>query len=127
MKETKIKPIIKLNNGAGAILCNKCRKIIKEYLTDDEFDGKTSLLYCDSCIEKIVNEFPTQYKEGFTSEDEKKILELFPNINMEKYYDALRGNTCIMKEGKIISYHCDIITALRCGTGNRNIRYYEWD
>ena len=127
MKETKIKPIIKLNSGAGAILCNKCRKIIKEYLTDDEFSGKTALLYCDSCIEKIVKEFPTKNKEGFTAKEQEELLKLFPGINKEKYDNALWGVTCIMVEDEIVIYHCDIITALRCGTENRNIRYYEWD
>lgn len=129
MKKTNahIKPIIKFNNGEGAILCNKCRKIIKEYLTDEELDGKTSLLYCDSCIEKMVNEFSTKNKEGFTVEEQEKLLELFPGINREKYENALKGITCMMIEGALVIYHCDIITALRCGTGNRNIRYYEWD
>jgi len=47
--KNKIKPIIKFNSGSGAILCNKCRIIIKENLTPDEFDGKTDLLFCEKC------------------------------------------------------------------------------
>jgi len=42
-----VKPIIKFNNGNGAILCNYCSIIIKDNLTKDEFEGKTDLLFCD--------------------------------------------------------------------------------
>ena len=44
-----LKPIIKFNGGYGAILCNKCRIIIKAGLTKDEFEGKTDLIWCDKC------------------------------------------------------------------------------
>jgi hypothetical protein len=44
-----MKPIIKFNNGNGAILCNKCRTIIKENLTKEELEGKTDLLLCEKC------------------------------------------------------------------------------
>jgi len=44
-----MKPIIKFNNGNGAILCNKCNKIIKQNLSEEEFQGKTDLLVCDEC------------------------------------------------------------------------------
>lgn len=55
LKTNKVKPIIKFNGGAGAILCNKCRVIIKENLTLDEFMGKTNLIYCKNCALEIVN------------------------------------------------------------------------
>lgn len=48
----KDKPIIKFNNGNGAILCKKCSKILKAGLTREEFAGKTDLLYCDDCKPK---------------------------------------------------------------------------
>jgi hypothetical protein len=50
----KYKPIIKFNSGAGAILCNKCRIIIKENLTLAEFSGKTDLLFCNNCALELV-------------------------------------------------------------------------
>ena len=53
IEKLAVKPIIKFNNGNGAILCNKCSVIIKENLTREEFEGKTNLLFCDKC-EKIV-------------------------------------------------------------------------
>lgn len=54
-KKKCVKPIIKFNGGSGAILCNKCRVIIKDNLTLDEFMGKTDLLYCNKCALEIVN------------------------------------------------------------------------
>jgi hypothetical protein len=56
-----MKPIIKFNGGAGAILCHKCSRIIKENLTKEEIEGKTDLMYCDKCdralkINKIKHE-----------------------------------------------------------------------
>ena len=44
-----MKPIIKFNSGAGAILCHKCGRIIKENLTKEEADGRTDLMYCEKC------------------------------------------------------------------------------
>jgi hypothetical protein len=49
----KYRPIIKFNNGIGAILCNNCRIIIKSHLTKEEFEGKTNLLFCDKCLKKL--------------------------------------------------------------------------
>ena len=48
----EIKPIIKFNNGNGAILCNTCSVIVKANLTKDEFEGKTDILYCEKCKPK---------------------------------------------------------------------------
>jgi len=62
-----MKPIIKFNGGAGAILCHKCGRIIKENLTREEADGKTDLMYCDKCdralkINKIKHELLNKEK-----------------------------------------------------------------
>ena len=46
-----MKPIIKFNGGYGAILCNRCRIIIKDNLTKEEMNGKTNLLFCNKCFE----------------------------------------------------------------------------
>jgi len=50
----KFKPIIKFNGGRGAILCRKCRKVIKENLTLNEFLGKTDHIFCHKCALEIV-------------------------------------------------------------------------
>jgi len=67
MKKTGYKPIIKYNNGSGAILCNKCRIIIKSNLTKDEFNGKTQLLFCSKCgkeeLENHINNYGRSKKK----------------------------------------------------------------
>jgi len=78
-------------------------------------------------LEKLVYDYPTKYPEGFIWEEQKELLKQFPNINQDKYWDAMRGNTCIMRDGKIVSYHCDILTALLCGIENRDMTLEEWD
>ena len=46
---------------------------------------------------------------------------------MDKFYDALMGIICMVKNNEIITYHCDIEKALRCGIENRNLNIWEWD
>jgi len=50
-----MKPIIKYNNGNGAILCHGCSVIIKANLSKEEFEGKTDLMYCAKCLAKQSN------------------------------------------------------------------------
>jgi hypothetical protein len=50
-----IKPIIKFNDGIGAILCKRCRVILKENLTKEERNGKTNLFYCNECLDFLKN------------------------------------------------------------------------
>lgn len=78
-------------------------------------------------IRKIVMEFPTDSEWGFTDWEIEKLLEQFPGINKDKFDSALGGITCMTVDGKPRIYHCDIITALRCGLENRNIRGIEFD
>ena len=78
-------------------------------------------------LENIVYEYPTKYKEGFLENEEKNLLSKIVGINMDKYYSALQGNTCMLKEEGIISYHCDILNALVCGLENRDLNFLEWD
>lgn len=51
------KPIIKFCNGLGAILCCKCRTIIKENLTKEEINGKTDIIYCEKCGREAIENF----------------------------------------------------------------------
>ena len=60
-----VKPIIKFNGGIGAIICNKCRVIIKEHLTKEEIEGKTDLLYCDDCKNGKLRTFAFEWKTDF--------------------------------------------------------------
>jgi hypothetical protein len=78
-------------------------------------------------LENMVINHPTKHKEGFLVSEEKELLEKIGGVNMDKYFSVLRGNTCIMTEDGIVTYHCDILQALVCGLENRDLTYFEWD
>ena len=78
-------------------------------------------------IAEKVYDFKTKYKEGFTDSEIKTLLNSFPNINIEKFNDALEGNTCLVINKEIVRYHTDIEKALYCGLENRNLYSWEWD
>lgn len=78
-------------------------------------------------IEERVYNFKTKYKQGFVQFEINDILKYYPNINMEKFNNALTGITCIMRDNQMVIYHCDIVTALKCGIENRDMTLLEWD
>lgn len=78
-------------------------------------------------LEGLVNNFPTKHKEGFTTPEIDKLIQLFPDIEISKFDDALVGNTVMVKYGDHVNYKHDILTALRCGIENRAINLSEWD
>jgi hypothetical protein len=78
-------------------------------------------------LEKIVYDFPTKNVEGFTGEEQRELLTLFPKINMAEYNDALSCVTGQMIDNEFITYHNDIVTALKCGLENRKPKIHEWD
>lgn len=78
-------------------------------------------------LKNLVYNYKTKYEQGFTQEEINELLSRFPKINMDKFNDALMGNTCMTRDGEIIRYHCDIYTALDCGISNRFINQNEFD
>lgn len=79
-------------------------------------------------VQTFVYDYPTKNKQGFTPAEMKDIVEKFPfEINQEKFDDAMMGNTCMMIDNEMIIYHCDIVTALRCGAEDRVMHWWEWD
>jgi len=82
--------------------------------------GKKSIKY-------LVYNYKTKYKEGFIQPEIDELLKNFPNIDMDKFNNALIGITCMSKDNQLIIYHCDIEKALYCGIEKRNLRSYEWD
>jgi hypothetical protein len=85
---------------------------------------------CD-CLKCNVYNYKTKHEYGFVNSELKEIVErykvLVPGFSMEKFNDALRGNTCMMIEGQIITYHTDVLKALSCGIDNRDQSIFEWD
>jgi hypothetical protein len=82
-------------------------------------------LYND--VAKTVDEFPTIHKEGFMNDEIETLLLKYPKLNRDKFENALRGITCIVREGKAILYHCDIEKAILCGIEKRDLYNFEWD
>ena len=78
-------------------------------------------------IEPIFNKFETNSKYGFTNSEIEELLKKFPKINMDKFNDAMFGNTCMVIDGETIKYHHDVRSALYCGIENRDQRIDEWD
>ena len=75
---------------------------------------------------KVYN-FPTKHKEGFVQDEIDILLKDYPDINMNKFHNALMGITCMLINDEIVTYHCDIEKALRCGIDNRDLRIWAWD
>ena len=78
-------------------------------------------------IQDKVYTYKTKHKEGFLQTEIDTLLIDYPDINMDKFNDALMGNTCMVKDGKIVQYHCDIYKAIICGIENRGLTVNEWD
>lgn len=78
-------------------------------------------------IEEHVYNYPTKHPEGFTQDEMNALLKEYPGVNMKRFNGALHGITCMVIDNEIITYHCDIVSALRCGIENRGLTWWEWD
>lgn len=77
--------------------------------------------------DKIYN-YETESKYGFNPKEIETLLSDYPNINMNKFNNAMFGNTCMVNErDELIMYHCDILKAINCGIENRDLTTFEWD
>jgi len=78
-------------------------------------------------IEELVYGYETKNKEGFTNRELDKLISRFPGLNEDKFNLAFMGNTCMKINDEIIHYHCDVVTALKCGIEGRDILPHEFD
>jgi hypothetical protein len=78
-------------------------------------------------MREIVYNYKTKHKEGFTHKEVLAIIKMFPNLDLDKFYNALDNNTCMIKGKELIRYHHDILSALVCGVEKRDQRSHEWD
>lgn len=78
----------------------------------------------DNIKEQILN-FKTKNKEGFSQSEIEALLIVFPDINKNKFNNALNDITCLQKNDETIIYHFDIEKAVRCGLENRKLVDYE--
>lgn len=93
--------------------------------------GPTSRVVEVKDVEEYIYDFPTKYEEGFTGKEVDHIKELFtgmyPDFSKDAFLAAFRGNTCMVKEGVVINYHCDVVKAVLCGIENRDLKLSEFD
>ena len=75
--------------------------------------------------EKVYN-YNTKYSAGFIKSEIEQLLEEL-NINEKRFYKALGVNTCMLIDGNVITYHCDILKAVVCAIENREQNSLEWD
>lgn len=78
-------------------------------------------------IREEVNSCLTKNKHGFTRDEYMKLLENYPGINMDRFWDALNGITCMSIDGETVVFHRDIELAIRCGMEDRSPTLSEWD
>jgi hypothetical protein len=78
-------------------------------------------------IREEVNSWLTKNKQGFTRDEYMKLLENYPGINMDRFWDALNGITCMSIDGETVVFHRDIELAIRCGMEDRSPTISEWD
>ena len=78
-------------------------------------------------IGQRVRKFKTKHKEGFTNDEINTLLGDFPDLDLQRFNNALKGITGIIINGEMIVYHCDIKLALHRGVEKRNPRSEEWD
>ena len=78
-------------------------------------------------IRRVVYNFKTKNKEGFVQSEIDKLLSDYKGINMDKFNSAIYGNTCMIIDGEIVTYHCDVEMALICGIEGRDLTGWEWD
>ncbi len=78
-------------------------------------------------IREEVNSWLTKNKQGFTRDEYMKLLDNYPGINMDRFWDALNGITCMSIDGETVVFHRDIELAIRCGMEDRSPTISEWD
>ena len=64
-------------------------------------------------IENIIKNYQTEHPHGFDHEEIEEILNNFETIDIDRFNESLFESTCLMVEGKILTYGCDIIEAIK--------------
>jgi hypothetical protein len=102
-----MKPIHKFNGGRGATLCNECRKIIIEGMTDDlyceEHGGVPSFKYkvirLGDRATKIGNKIDwVEWNEDRTYKDRFDIIELGRSLVLDFHYGTFKWMTTPVTE-----------------------------
>tara|TARA_R100000951_G_scaffold112536_1_gene113031 strand:+ start:856 stop:1113 length:258 start_codon:yes stop_codon:yes gene_type:complete len=81
-------------------------------------------------IIKYIEEFDTEHEYGFNPKEKAMVFEHFKDcdFNVDKYNDAMMGNTCMINSRKeIITYPIDLIHGMVCALENRDLYSHEFD
>ena len=78
-------------------------------------------------LKDAAAKYKTKHTHGFTRDEYMKLLENYPGINMDRFWDALNGITCMNIDGESVVFHRDIELAIRCGMEDRSPTIQEWD
>ncbi len=79
-------------------------------------------------IQEIVDAYERENEIGLLEEEIIDIIEYhFDDFSIEKYNNAMMGNTCGSKDGKLLNYPWDVVVALKCGVEKRELTAAEWD
>lgn len=68
-----------------------------------------------------------KYKEGYTQQEIEQLIKDNNVQNLDKFWGALNGITCIVIDGEVVTYDCDVDLALRVSKENRDPKWYELD
>lgn len=133
MKSTK-KAILALKDTLNKMSKKKIKNIIKKIdKLKIEENSPTILEYLNKInsigeqIYKDVYGFKTKHPQGFIKTEIEMLLLNYPNINMDKFSNALQGITVTSVKDETVIYHCDIEKALLCGVQDRDLYSYEFD
>lgn len=83
-------------------------------------------------LEDLVYNYKTYSEFGFIQEEIDTLIKRFPKFNMDKFNEAMGGNTCMTCEYKgkqeLVNFRCDVLLGLNCGIGDgRDVKPYEFD
>ena len=74
-------------------------------------------------ISEIINNYPTKYEQGFTSNEIQELLFDY-NINFDLFFENMGLNTSTIIDGEFITYHSDIKKTLNRILDKRDM--YSW-
>lgn len=80
-------------------------------------------------LENLINSYPTNSEYGFTDNEIKEFIALNvkQGISQKHYNDAMGVNTVVIVDDIVRYFHCDVLSAIRCGIDKRGLTNGEWD
>ena len=69
---------------------------------------------------------PLDHKHGYYGETVEKWIKMF-GINKKKFWHVMGINTCLMHEGHVVYYPCDIERTIRECINRKWVSHEEWD